>query len=475
MVLQRDVPIPVWGKAEPGEKVAVALGNDKAQAVADDRGFWKCQIPPRVASASPQSMNITGDRTPAPIVISDILVGDVWFCSGQSNMTLYLKYLTNFPGVTDDIAKADLPLIRQGAVERKPSIDPVESRAVYWSTCTPENVGRYSAAGFYFARQLHKHIGIPIGIILSSFGSTSIEEWISRRSLESDPNSKIRMEQQHVDYQKELILEQASKTWIGVIKSKIRGWLFKEAPPNPAKILRKTATAHYKGMIRPLAPFPIKGVIWYQGEEEALVKRASDYRRQLPLLIDDWRALWGQPRLPFIIQQLPEFKGEGTEKTEWAELREAQADVVEKTPGAILVCGLGAGEAEGLHPANKREIGNRWASTVLSRIHGVNLPVSGPVFDSMELQGRTIRIRFRNAKGLATVDGAPPRGFFIAGRDRVYVPARVRIEGETVVLSSEKVPSPVAVRYAFQNAPSGLNLTNDSGLPAFPFRVDHIP
>jgi sialate O-acetylesterase len=228
-------------------------------------------------------------------------------------------------------------------------------------------------------------------------------------------------------------------------------------------------------MIRPLAPFPIKGVIWYQGEEEALEKRASDHRRQLPLLIADWRSLWGQPSLPFIIQQLPEFKGEGVEKTEWAELREAQSDVVEKTSGAYLVCGLGAGEVEGLHPANKREIGNRWASTALSRIFGMNLPASGPVFDSMETQGKSVRIRFRNAKGLATVNGAPPGGFFIAGKDGVYFPAQARIEGKTVVLSSEKVSFPVAVWYAFQNAPSGLNLTNDSGLPAFPFRVDNIP
>jgi sialate O-acetylesterase len=329
----------------------------------------------------------------------------------------------------------------------------------------------YSAPGVYFARQLQKQIGVPVGIILSSFGSTSLEEWISREALESDPVSKKRMEHQHERYNQALAAEQGSRTWYRAIKDQLRSWIFKQPSLGSAKILNKTATAHYNGMICPLAPFPIKGVIWYQGEEEALEKRAEDHRRQLPLLMADWRALWGQPQLPFIIQQLPEFKGDGAEKTEWAELREAQADVVAKTPGAILVCGLGAGETEGLHPANKREIGNRWASAALRQIYGVSLPTAGPVFDSMEPQGKIIRIRFRNAKGLATTDGHPPRGFFIAGKDRVYSPAQARIEGETVVLTSEKVSSPVAVRYAFQNAPSGLNLTNDSGLPAFPFRT----
>jgi sialate O-acetylesterase len=475
MVLQRDVPIPVWGRAEPGEQVSVMLENDMVRAVTDNNGFWKCQLPCRSASTSSLSITIRGDRTPAPIILSNILIGDVWLCSGQSNMTLYLKYLTNFPGVTDDMVKADFPLIRQGAVARQPSIDPVESRPVTWTACTPQKVGMYSAPGFYFARQLQKQTGVPIGIILSSFGSTALEEWISKEALTTDSLSKKRMEQQHDRYFEVLAEEQSVRTWHGAMRVKIRSWIFKESYIPPTQILNKTATAHYNGMIRPLAPFPIKGVIWYQGEEEALEKRASDHRRQLPLLIADWRALWGQPGMPFIIQQLPEFKGEAAEKTEWAELREAQADVVEKTPGTILVCGYGAGEVDGLHPANKREIGNRWASTVLSKIYGVNLPVSGPVFDSMETQGKTVRIHFRNSKGLATTDGQHPRGFFTAGKDRIYFPAQARIEGETVVLSSDKVSSPVAVRYAFQNAPSGLNLTNDSGLPAFPFRADPIP
>lgn len=471
MVLQRDMPIPVWGTAEPGEHVSVMLGNDKVRAVTDGHGVWKCQLAPLATSDLPRSITITGDRTAAPIILSNILIGDVWLCSGQSNMTLYLKYLTNFPGVVDDIAEADFPLIRQGTVARQPSINPVESRSVKWTSCTPENVGMYSAPGFYFARQLQKQIGVPVGIILSSFGSTSVEEWLSSEALASDPLSKKRMEQQRDRYNQALAAEQGCRTWYRAIKDQLRFWIFKLPSLAPAKILNKTATAHYNGMIRPLAPFPIKGVIWYQGEEEALEKRALDHRRQLPLLIADWRGLWGQPGLPFIIQQLPEFKGDGVEKTEWAELREAQADVVEKTPRTILVCGLGAGEIEGLHPANKREIGNRWAATVLRQIYGMIPSTAGPVFDFMELQGKTIRIHFRNVKGLATTDGQPPRGFFIAGKDGVYFPAQARIEGESVLLFSEEVSFPVAVRYAFQNAPSGLNLTNASGLPAFPFRT----
>ena len=331
----------------------------------------------------------------------------------------------------------------------------------------------FSAAGFYFARALHKEVGVPIGVLLSSFGSTCTEEWISKEALDSDPLSRKRLEQQKERYRNAFAADQASKTWNGAIKAKFRSWLFKEAPPNPSKILNKTATAYYNGMIHPLAPFPIKGVIWYQGEEEALEKRAGDYGRQLPLLISDWRRLWGNSKLPFMIQQLPEFKGEGVEKTEWAEIREVQSQVVEKTPGTFLVCGLGAGETEGLHPANKREIGRRWGITVLKEIYGGKNPASGPIFDSMEVQCRELRVHFKNAKGLKTTDGQPPNGFYICGEDRAFVPAKARIDGTSVVLSSEKVPLPIAVRYAFQNAPAGLNLTNDSGLPAFPFKTDN--
>jgi sialate O-acetylesterase len=280
------------------------------------------------------------------------------------------------------------------------------------------------------------------------------------------------LEQQQERYRKEIAAELVSMTWHGTIKGKIRSWLFKEVPPNPSKILNKTASAHYNGMIYPLAPFPIKGVIWYQGEEEALERRAEDHGRELPLLIGDWRRIWENPKLPFIIQQLPEFKGFGVEKTEWAELREAQAQVVEKTPRAYLVCGFGTGEVEGLHPANKREIGRRWEITALKEIYGMKMSASGPVFDSMKVESGEIWVHFKNAKGLITTDGQMPLGFLIAGEDCVFVPAKARIDGTSIVLSSEKVSAPKAVRYAFQNAPMDLNLTNDSGFPAFPFRTD---
>lgn len=472
MVLQRDKPIPVWGNADSGEQVSVVLNGDKVIAVADKNGFWKCELPSRSASTLPISLSITSDRMAVPVVFNDILIGDVWLCAGQSNMTLYLKYLTNSPGVSDDISKADYPMIRLGSVARQPSITPVASRSVSWSVCSPETVAMFSAPGFYFARAIEKELGVPIGVILSSFGSTCTEEWISKEALDLDPHSRKRLEQQQERYRNALAADQESKTWIGAIKGKIRFWLFKEAPPNPSKILNKTATAHYNGMIHPLAPFPIKGVIWYQGEEEALEKRAEDHGRQLALLINDWRRLWGNPKLPFMIQQLPEFKGEGAEMTEWSELREAQAQVVKKTPGAYLVCGFGAGEPEGLHPANKREIGRRWGLAVLNEIYGRKIPAFGPVFESMTVEGGEIRVHFKNAKGLATTDGMPPKGFYICGEDHSFVPAKACIDGASVVLSSEQVSRPIAVRYAFRNVHTDLNLTNDSGLPAFPFRAE---
>lgn len=475
MVLQRDYPVIIWGNADPGEKVYVSLDQEKAMAVSDEHGFWNCELPAQPASTSPKTLKITGDRMPSPVIFNDILIGDVWLCAGQSNMTLYIKYLTNYPGVSEDISTANFPLIRQGAVARQPSITPQLNCSVSWRVCSPDTVGVFSAAGFYFARDLQKDLGVPIGVLLSSFGSTRTEEWISREALEHDPICRTRFEQQQELYRKEISAEMASKTWSGILKGKIRAWLFKETPPNPSKILNKTASAHYNGMIYPLASFPIKGVIWYQGEEEALENRIGDYGRQLPLLISDWRKIWKRPQMPFLIQQLPEFKGEGVDKTEWAELREVQSRVVEKSTESYLICGFGAGETNGLHPANKREIGRRWALATLSQVYATKIPAEGPSFASATVQDGCVRVLFKNSKGLRTTDGKSPHGFFIAGEDRVFVPAEARIDGDAVVLTSERVAHPTAVRYAFQNAPAGLNLTNDSGFPAFPFRTDHSP
>jgi sialate O-acetylesterase len=473
MVLQRDVPIPVWGKADLGERITISLDRDNVTAVAGSDGSWRAALPAHPATSMPMSMSITGDKTPAAITLEDILIGDVWLCSGQSNMTLYLKYLTNAPGVADDIAAATNPLIRQGAVSRQPSIDPVESRPVVWSPCTPSNLGMYSAAAFYFARDLQKQIGVPVGILLSSFGSTSVEEWASKESLGSDPLSKKRLDQQLKRYQ-QAVDAATSQGWSSLLHKKIATWLKLKPPQSPDRMLNKTASAHYNGMIYPLGHFPIKGVIWYQGEEEALERRADDHGRQLPLMIGAWRQLWGNPQLPFIIQQLPEFKGDGLGKTEWAELREAQAQVVARIPGTYLVAGLGAGDAENLHPPGKREIGKRLALTALKEVYNENIPSSGPVYDSMTVEEDSVRIHFKNPKGLSTTDGLPPVGFFISGEDKILVPAKARIDGETVVITSEKVLHPTAVRYAFRNAPTGLNLSNDSGLPAFPFRTDNF-
>jgi sialate O-acetylesterase len=468
MVLQRDVPISIWGKADPGERITISLDRDIVTTVAGSDGSWRAALPAHPAAASPQSLSISGDKTPEAITLHDVLVGDVWLCSGQSNMTLYLKYLTNAPGVADDIA-ATYPLIRQGAVARQPSIDLVESRSVLWSPCTPQSLGICSAVGFYFARDVQQQIGVPVGILLSSFGSTSVEEWASRESLGSDPLSKKRLDQQLQHY-REALDAATLQSWSSLLRKKIEAWFKVKPPLSPDKILNKTASAHYNGMIYPLGSFPIKGVIWYQGEEEALESRADDHGRQLPLLIGDWRRLWGNPQLPFIIQQLPEYKGNGIGKTEWAELREVQSLVVARTPGTYLVVGMGAGDYENLHPPGKREIGRRMALTALKEVYAENIPSSGPVYDSMTMEGNSVRIHFKNSKGLNTTDGLPPVGFFISGVDKILVPAKARIDGETVVLSSEKVMRPSAVRYAFQNAPAGLNLTNDSGLPAFPFR-----
>ena len=235
--------------------------------------------------------------------------------------------------------------------------------------------------------------------------------------------------------------------------------------------INKTATVFFNGMIRPVAPYPLRGVLWYQGEEDALARRGQEYQRLLPLLINDWRTFFGQPELPFIIQQLPDFKGEGASKTEWAEFRESQKLALKNMSDASLVIGLGCGEADNIHPANKREIGRRMALVALREAYGKEVCASGPTFDSMSLEGSGVRLRFRNAHGLCTTDGKTPMGFLISGKNGLFVPAKARVDAETVFISTEGVSRPFTLRYSFQNVPIG-DLMNDAGLPAAPFTAE---
>jgi len=630
MVLQRGTPVPIWGQADAGEQIKVEFAGQSKTATADAGGKWMVKLDALLANSKPQDLRVTGNSPAETIVVSDVLIGDVWLCSGQSNMEFVMGQL-KYTIYADDLKTEDLPLVRQGVVARNPQVDPTNNTAVRWQACTPKSVDSFTAAGFYFAREVSKELGVSVGLLHSSWGGTSAESWTGESALDTVPDFKVRADEQIANLKK--LPDQirsfpaALAAWEkenGRVDSKNMGeqngwqkadadvsdwqktkleaswsdsgltnggiaWVRKEvdlpatygsrsfrldlglvneayltaywngekigesgkkAPEFyfgfvhfdvPSKLLKPgrnvfalrfvvdtpvkspitrgafqpefsdfgvtnwndncvvkvekeflpltkvalaarpvvpkgdgahTASALFNGMIQPLIPFAIKGVLWYQGEQDT--RRAFAYRTMLPLLISDWRSHWGYD-FPFIIQQLPNWTASGAENTEWAELREAQVLAASSLTNCYLSVGIGAGEANNVHPKNKREIGRRLALVALANVYGKSILFSGPVYDSMAVEGHSIRLKFKHADGLKSLDGQPLNNFTIAAADQKFFPAEAKIDAGTVVVSSPQIETPVAVRYAFINNPEGCNFSNSSGLPAMPFRTDTWP
>ena len=624
MVLQRGMPVPVWGTAAPGEEVRVSFGAAQAKGVADAGGRWKAILPELAPAATPQSLVIEGTNK---VVIDDVLVGDVWLCSGQSNMAYTMAALERKPPYADDLVTAKFPLIRQGTVAREPALDPAASVPVKWTTCSPETVKGFTAAGFYFARDIQADQNVPVGLILSAWGGTSAESWISPAALDTVPRFKTRAAEQR-DNLRRLPEEIASfpariaaweqangrtdaapdpatgawaagrgDGWIpGTITKKWAelklpdggiAWIRKvipvpaakagtgfrldlgqvneqyvtaywngkklgdfgrqapsyykaythfdvpaadvkpgenvlvfrftthlgdrpplvrsfrdiglkgvatvddacdvqverrfpllaaaaraERPKTPEGDAAHTSGALYCGMIHPLAPCALTGVLWYQGEGDG--SRGYDYRSLLPLLITSWRDAWGR-EVPFIVQQLPNWRVSGARDTGWAEVREAQSMTATAVPKVGLSVATEIGESDDVHPANKRDVGKRLALVALGMVYGRDVRSHGPVMRDATRTGDAYRVTFGTTGPLRTLDGTPPRLFMLAGRDGPFVDAEAVIDGDSVVVRASGVAAPEALRYAWINDTAGANLTDDTGLPTAPFRTDKRP
>lgn len=476
MVLQRDQAVPIWGWADAGEKVTVTILGQTKSAQADANGKWMVRLD-ALAAGGPHTMTVAGENT---ITLKNLLVGDVWLCSGQSNMQMSVARSNN---AEEEIAAANYPQIRLLSVPSKGTQQPQQDFQGQWAECGPATVGGFSAAAYFFGRKLHQDLDVPIGLIHCSWGGSSCEAWVRRDVLEADARYKPLLEnwdQRAATYDPQKAQEAWQKqmdAWKKkAAEAKAAG---KEPPRAPRKPADPRVGQHrpancYNGMLLPLIPYAIRGAIWYQGEANA--GRAYQYRQLFPLMIRQWRNDWAQGEFPFYYVQLANYmavKPEPGEST-WAELREAQTMTLQ-TPNTGMAVIIDIGEANDIHPKNKQDVGNRLALWALAKTYGKKLVYSGPIYRSMEKKDNQIVLRFDHAgSGLVAKDGQPLKGFSIAAADKKFVWAEARIAGDTVVVSSPAVPDPVAVRYAWADNPV-CNLYNQEGLPANPFRTDDWP
>jgi sialate O-acetylesterase len=461
MVLQQGTAAPVWGTAEAGEAVTVSVAGQTAQATADATGKWVAKLPVLTAGG-PHEMVVKGKNE---VKVADVLVGEVWIASGQSNMEWPVKAGS---ATQQEVASANYPQLRMFTVTKAVTGKPAKDVAGSWAACTPQSVGNYSAVAYYFGKDLHQKLKVPVGIIHTSWGGTPAESWTPPAVLDADPDLKP--------------IADRGRAMIEGFAKQLDNWkqaaekADAEGAPMPAMPADLRGSPWrpgglYHAMIAPIVPYAIKGAIWYQGESNA--NRAYQYRKLLPAMIKSWRDAWGQGEFPFYIVQLANFTPQPTEpgESDWAELREAQA-MTAKMPNNGLAVTIDIGDAGDIHPRNKEDVGKRLALVALAKTYGKSdVAHAGPEYDSMTVEGDKVRIKLRNATGLSTRDGGPVKGFAVAGEDRKWQWATATIDGESILVHSPAVPKPVAVRYAWAHNPP-TNLYNAAGLPAVPFRTD---
>lgn len=474
MVLQQKAPASVWGTAGPNEKVAVTIDGKSASTVAGEDGKWSVKLE-NLKAGGPYEMTIAGSNT---ITIQNVAVGDVWVCSGQSNMEFKVARAKDAPAETE---AAKFPMIRMFTVGLKIANTPQSDCTGKWEVCDPQTVPGFSAVGYFFGREIHQKMKMPVGLIHSSWGGTPAEAWTAKKALEGSPEFKPildRAEQEAREYPaKKAEYDKQFAAWKAESeKAKAAGQPVPRAPIAP----RGPGTPYYlsglfNGMISPLLPYAIKGTIWYQGESNAA--RAREYRKLFPAMIQNWREAWGRGDFPFLFVQLANFGNSQPKKTEpadstWAELREAQTMTL-KTPKTAMAVTIDIGEEGDVHPKNKQDVGHRLALAARSMVYGKEEVVaSGPMFDSMKVIGNKVHLTFNQVDGgLVAKGGEDLKGFAIAGEDKKFAWADAKIEGRKVVLRADQVNKPVAVRYAWADAPV-CNLFNKAGLPAAPFRTD---
>jgi len=463
MVVQRGLPVHLWGMASAHENVSATFRGETESTIADELGRWSLYLSPGEAGG-PFPLTVKGTNT---IVLNDVLVGDVWVASGQSNMEFPMKALAN---PDEEIAAARYPKIRIFRVEHRPSDYPrsdVPSKT--WAACTPESVADSSAVAYYFARDIQQKTGVPIGLVESFWGGTPAESWTSLDSLAADASlMPVFAERSKTVDEMELTslrLDQEDRAWQqAAAQAKAEG---KPEPGRPwhPDFAAWAPAALFNGMIAPLTRFPIRGVIWYQGESNS-GSRAPLYSHLFQTMITDWRRAWDEGDFPFLFVQIANWNTEPDGR--WPEVRDAQRKALALRNTGMAVT-IDIGDAVDIHPKNKLDVGLRLARAARVISYGEKLEWSGPLYRGLTREDHSLRVWFDHANGLAAKEGALV-GFEVAGADGKYVAADGKVEGTSVVVSSAAVPDPVSVRYAWAPNPT-CNLVNREGLPASPFQA----
>lgn len=486
MVLQRDQPVRIWGWADAGEAVSVFVAGKTATATADDAGEWKLELP-ALASGEDMELTVKGKNT---VTLKNVILGDIWVCSGQSNMEMSLGGCL---GHAEDLQTASLPKIRRIKFNHEQLGQPGTDAptATPWQVCTPETAPGFTAVGFYFAREVHQKTGVPIGIVDSNWGGTAIEPWVAIEGLAMVEGLKPALEARQAEltaFQAELSASLTGlEKWIALSRHRLAAGTPTSPPPRIPEGVG-SYSGMYNAMIHPIVQAPIKGALWYQGESNG--GEGESYFHKMSALIGGWRKQWGQGDFPFYFVQLASFQdpiedpagGNG-----WARLREAQLQSLSlpQTGMAVITDTVPLAERGDIHPRNKFDVGSRLAQWALARDYGqTGVVCSGPLFKGLKIEGGAARLEFdHTGSGLMigkkvgrspVVDDTNGKlqRFAIAGADQKWHWADAVIEKNTVSVSSPAVKDPVAVRYAFEMNPDGANLYNREGLPASPFRTD---
>jgi sialate O-acetylesterase len=493
MVLPRDVEIPIWGWAEPGEKLTLTFGGQTLRTIADNEGKWLVRLKPMSADKTSRDLTVTG--TTSTIKVKNVLVGEVWLCSGQSNMNLPLRESSQAAAMKTEATNG---MIRYFTAPPLASLLPCDDIAASWTVCNTDTLGRCSAVAYFFAKEISGSLDLPIGLLISAWSGTSIAPWVAPEGFRAVPelaNAAKEVDSWtptakagHSAYVQYLSQLQA---W----SDKARKALASSTSPSPQPMppgwlmygLNFQKTCIYNGMIHPLKSYAFRGVIWYQGESNA--NSGLSYLPQMKALILGWRKVCGQRDFPFYYVQLPAYGPPNTNRPAggdgWTLVREAQRMAMAVTnTGMACAIELGGSTPADLHPKNKVDVGRRLALWALAKTYHKDIVYSGPIFREFKVEGQSIRVSFDyTGAGLMAGDkvGLEPahevmdgklKGFAIAGENKIWHWADAKIDGHTVAVSCANMPSPVAVRYAFSGNPEGANLYNRDGLPAAPFRTD---
>lgn len=475
MVLQRGKPVQVWGADEPGQKVVVTIGDQTVSCIADQKGRWRAELA-AAKTGGPFTMTVVGSTT---LTFEDVMFGEVWICSGQSNMHIGVNPMIKAGTFPEE--HFDLPLVRMYTVNTLGD----KNGDMTWRACSPEAAqiggrGGVSQVGFYFARTIHLALNVPVGVIVAAKGYTDIETW-----TEGDAIKKLQQDKLKAIYDSEVEAKvRAIREWVAdptatiakVDKEDVRKKLeaydnkaehslvrLLACPIGPHVRLLNPGGGCFARYVAPMVPYQIRGVAWYQGFNNRLDDEI--YYDKMQALIESWRTAWHQPDLPFFfVQQQNGAAGGFIQK-------ETQMAIMRTIPGTgmAVIQDLGAG----IHPDNKNEVGRRLALWPLAKTYGKDLECSGPLYKAMTVTGDTARIEFDHVGGgLISRDGKPLRWFMIAGADRMFVRAEASIDGNAVLVRSDKVAKPEAVRYAWDITAVDLNFFNKAGLPASCFRTD---